>query len=435
MPGHKGKAIKDFDLFALDVTELPQTDNLLSPKSAIKKAEELAADAYGAGSTVFLTCGSSAGVLAMMLYIGGGKVIVSRDCHISAINGIALAGIDPIFVFPSDGNMISAVDLIEKIDRHPGMPVFVTYPNSYGQCFDIESVAKSCKANGSVLFVDEAHGAHFAFDKGFPISSGEAGASFWVQSAHKTMPALNQASFLHMAQKESLQKMMKCVSMVHSTSPSFPIMLTMDLARDYFTKNKGQIESWIDTCIKICEDINDIEGIACNRFGKGVFDFDRTRLCINTAGRGVSGYDAQKHLMNCGIQPEMANAEGVVLITSPLCLNFRKKLLSALNNLQSGSIRVGNERLMPKPQKAIGIREAMLMEQNAIPYEKVKAGMIAGRAVGLYPPGLPLLVPGEILDDDCIGYLDYYIRKGHEIFGMDDGAFAYIGNDVLINSK
>ena len=311
VPGHKGSsAIMGAGArlweraLQYDLTELPGLDNLHCPAGVIRDAQRLAAEAYGADHTYFLVNGSTAGVLASMLAATrpGDTVIVDRGCHSSVYNGLVLGRLNPVYirrqVDPATGIPLSAdaaevERAFEKTRR--AKAVVITNPTYYGICSDIRTIAATAHKNGALLIVDEAHGAHLRFWSGLPDSSLDTGADLVVQSAHKTLPAMTQGSWLHVkgggVDKERLERML---GMLQTTSPSYVIMASLDNARHAMQKEgAGYLEEVLGYAEYARLEINGMgKGFLPGREyfrAKGCRDFDGTKLIINCTGAGLTG--------------------------------------------------------------------------------------------------------------------------------------------------
>ncbi|MBQ3109138.1 MAG: aminotransferase class I/II-fold pyridoxal phosphate-dependent enzyme, partial [Clostridia bacterium] len=240
MPGHKGRGLAGFwrqELARWDVTEISGTDNLHSPEGAILEAERAASKSFGSEHTIFLVNGSTAGVVAMMMLAKErGSILVDRECHSSAISGAALADAEIAFIQPrihkklGRPGVISAEDLDEALTRTGARSVLITSPNYYGLCADLPALSAVAQKHGAWLMVDAAHGAHFPFSDQLPASPAGY-ADIWVNSAHKTLNALNQAALLHLGKGVSLPRARQMLAMVETTSPSYLIMASLDWAR------------------------------------------------------------------------------------------------------------------------------------------------------------------------------------------------------------
>lgn len=455
MPGHKGgkgfKYTKEGnvflrDLINFDLTEVEGLDNLHCPQGIIKQGEELLSKLYNSTKSYFLVNGSTGGNLAMIFssFEEGDKIIVERNCHRSVFNGIIMRRLTPIYVnnyldekynAPLSMDMEHFFNVIEENRDAKG--IIITYPNYYGICCDIEAVVKKAKLYNMKVLVDSAHGAHFGAHKQLPKSALKLGANMVVTSCHKTMPSLTQTAYLHVGQGIDIAKTDFYVSAFMTTSPSYLFLCSMDYGRffleEYGEKVYGEL---IRLSRKYREKINAIEGfyiinksdLCFSRKGKNkeevnckfVCDLDETRYIINLS-KGLSGHLLLKYLRDNKIQAEMSNASNVVLIFSPFNEEEDfKKLYDVLRKcelktLKSNEVKVMKfhipaQKFMPfevmfKKKIKVSIREALnkICATNIVPY----------------PPGVPIVVVGEIIDQEAIKQIGYYISSQCDILGIE----------------
>lgn len=452
MPGHKGKACDDMaswlaqNMWNVDVTELPDTDNLHMPQGPIAQAQRLMAEAVGADESFFMVNGSTGGVYAMMLSVcrPGDSIIVARNCHKSVINGLVLAGLNPIYIWPDtlDEWHIAGQVTPEQIDgallEHPEVTaVLITSPDYYGLCADVEGIAQVCHNHNIPLLVDEAHGGHFPFHPKMPPSAGRCGADIWVNSLHKTLPALTQASVLHMRRGLVDQgRIKKALKLVQTTSPSYVFMASMDIAR-YFMVHSGYgaLDELMDSIADIAEAVQRMRGILMmgeEVAGKhGVAFKDPTRLCFNVSGLGMTGYGAEAILKRAGVQVEFGDIFNIVLIATVMdntdAFAQLKNALCGLAANEHDSSYIWNKMLpvLPEARQVMAPREASLGEVEYIPVIASK-GRIAAEAVGMYPPGIPLICPGEAINGEIIDILNSAAAAGCGLFGLENDKIAVV---------
>jgi len=385
MPGHKGT------LDPYDMTELTSTDDLYHAQGGIREAERLIARAAGAGDAILLTGGSTAGNLAMMLYASTRyrTVNVPRTAHVSAVSGLIL------------GDM----------DVGESGAVFVTRPDYYGRAGELPKA--------ELLMVDEAHGAHFNWWDS-PPNAGRLGADLWVQSAHKTLPALTGGAWLFMKDAGLYPQMLHLLRMIMSSSPPFPIMRSLDNARAYMDAHGAQaLKNTAQLCDALREKVNALDGLSSPRMD------DPTRIVVNVSGRGLTGFHAVDLLHDLGVDAEMGDTEKVVFIAT-VCdepTSF-DRLYQALVRLPQGS----DKPISPVP--AYGIprmrpRQAALSPIESVPLETAQ-GRIAARAAGLYPPGSAWLMPGDEITKESIEALSDAHRAGAGLFGLPNGEITVV---------
>lgn len=442
MPGHKARGMGGFwraELIGWDVTELSPTDDLHCPEGVLKRAQEDCARTFGAAESFFLVNGSTAGVLAMLLSLPReSKILLGRDCHRSALSGAALAGHDCRFVSPPYEEawglhgMVTAEALDRALSDFPADAVLLTSPNFYGLSGDIAAWAEAAHRHGALLFVDAAHGAHFPFGKSFPEHPAGL-ADLWVHSAHKTLNALGQAAILHRGKSCPIPawRVQQALAMVQSSSPSYLLAASLDWARySAFT-----MQDW------------DAQALRCRRFGKqaarlpglrvldqkivgsaGVAGQDPTRLVIDVAERGISGFEAAKALEERNVFVEMADARRLVCICTPSDdPEWYDRLLEALQAMPYGRRRSAPVVLPAEyPERVMSMREAALHEDLVrVPLPEA-AGRIGGEAAGPYPPGIALWTPGERIRQEDVDVLAEQKAQGGGTFGVREGLVAVV---------
>lgn len=384
MPGHKGVLSPD------DTTELVRTDDLYAPYAGIAEAEQLAAAACDAGHTIMLTGGSTAGLMAMILstVAPGESIIMARNVHHAVLSACIWGGIDAIF----------AENIPEAVVNHPrARAVLLTHPDYYGNCVDVESMARLAHSSGMLVLVDEAHGAHFSWWLN-PQSAGRLGADCWVQSAHKTLPALTGAAWLHLAPHMDAARARRFLRMVQTSSPPFPILESLDDARDWMDQHG------ISALDNLCAELASLRTKIAKVDGyENMHSDDPTRLVIGTRGRGYTGLEVQDLLSTHGIDVEMADEEKIVCI----CTVFDKprafaRLLAGLKYIPAGEPLPPLAVTIPTPGKRMmSLREAALSPQEAVALKEA-VGRTISVSAGMYPPGIPLILPGEQVTAACV---------------------------------
>lgn len=435
MPGHKGRGLAGFwreELPLWDVTELSNTDNLHAPLGAIAGAQESMAEAYGAKASFFVVNGATNAVQAMILALDNrDTLLLARDCHRSAVNGAALRGIETRFVSPRYDEerglpgMVTPEDLDRALAKTHASAALITSPNAYGFCADVKGLAKAAHRHGALLLVDGAHGAHYPFSDALPRGLGGV-ADLFAHSQHKTMDALTQAASLHLGEcRISAEQIRRALAMTETTSPSYLLMASLDWS--VFMARRRDWTGQVRRCTALEKRIESIDGLSMmhDPVGFGVCERDRTRLVINVTKRGCTGYEAQSFLETKGVYIEMADAQRLVLITTP---NddpaWYERLIDALNELPKRKPlpprKHGEGILFSENERRAGIREATFAASEQIPLLQAQ-GRIASEPVGIYPPGLALVMPGEAFDSRAITYLTKQAQIGGELFGVRDG--------------
>lgn len=438
MPGHKGIGASDGkNIFKNDVTELDDTDNLLSPTSYIDESQKKLAEIYGTVSTHYLLGGSTCGIYAMIFLAAGegDKIIVDRFCHKSVISAIILCGAEPIYILPEfnyqfgipGGMKPSAVE--EAVRACPeAKAVILTSPSYYGTVSDISSVSKIVHDADMLLLVDEAHGAHFHISDALPKSAVELGADMAVQSVHKTLGALSGGSLLHIATEKIVGwRIEEVLTMFQTSSPSYGVLCIFEDAvfdsLNYGKKYKALI-SQID---KSRAEVNKLgKAYWCGEElcgGCGIFDVDKTRIVINFSRLQISGYAASEILREkYKIETEMADDNNVVCIATPFnAISHIKSLENAVISMTKNLSAVSGKKAlfsMPDSVAHLSPRGAYMSPCETIDMSEAE-GRIVRRAVCKYPPGIPVLVPGEEITAAHIKYITDAVENGADVTGIE----------------
>lgn len=442
MPGHKlGKGIPVHFLensHLLDITEIPGFDNLHDPVGIIKEAQQLAATAYGSDHAFFLVNGSTCGIQAAIMTIckPGDKLIVARDCHKSVIGGMMLAGVRPVYIKPGFDRSFGITTVVETedirkalLDNPDAAGVLITRPNYYGVCSDIKAVSELVHSFNRVLIVDEAHGAHLKFSKRLPCSALEHDADICIQSAHKTLPAFTQGAYLHVKGSRVDIGMLKYfLRIIETSSPSYIIMAFLDIARAIM-QDMG--ESLINGLL---EKLDAFEEKLCGRTGYRILSreygenacIDRTRLVINVANTGKTGFKVGKILeKKYNIHVEMSDLFNIVCITTTADTeNEFERLYSALCGIESSLTKRAKSTDIYVSEPEIPLQKLELREvmQAASVRRKLTEaeGMVSKDIITPYPPGIPVICPGEVVSRDVIRYIERIIGAGGVVNGVSD---------------
>jgi len=432
MPGHKkGRGIhRRFarlmrtNPFAIDMTEIPGLDDLHNPVGPIKESQQRAARLFGADRTFFLVNGSTVGIHAALLSVcrRGEEVLLPRDMHRSVIGACILAGLKPRYLplqldaeylipYPSAPEEIAAM-----LERYPLIrAVFQVYPSYYGLAGDLSKTAEVVHRYNIPLVVDEAHGAHFIFSGELPQTALQSGADISIQSTHKTLDAFTQASMLHVKSKIiDDSKIARQLGILQSTSPSYLLMASLDAATGHLEMSGRRL---MGKTIKIAryirEQISRIPGIKylgedlCGL--SGVTAVDPTKIYISLTDLGLSGYQAAEMLLKkYHIQVELCDRFCILCMlsigSSP---EDGDRLISALTDIASKTLPDGGEKSLPgpvyipPPQVILNPEEAWFAQLRQV-LLKEAVGEVAGELVAPYPPGIPLLCPGEMITNEIV---------------------------------
>ncbi len=429
MPGHKNnksyfkEKLKTLDLIDIDITEIPGADHLHVPTSSIMNSQKKLSEYYQSHKSYFLVNGSTCGILSMIFATTkrNDKILVNRNAHQSVMNGILLNGLAPVYVMPvvdeKTGMIlgITAEALEEQLMSHPEIvTVLLTYPSYEGICFDIKSISKIVKKYNCYLIIDEAHGSHLLSHEALPISACESGADIVVQSAHKNLPAFTQGAFLHIYNDSLEASIEKYLKVFQSSSPSYLIMASLDLSVDFLlSESHLKMKELLD---HIREFIRQIEktnyevinwGIDDNRLP---FTFDKTKLIISGLPLGIDGKTLEKLLRyNYQIQVEYSTDNFIVLIASVFNTSKDfKKLLKALLAIEK---KFKKEKLPCKKTLLLDDVRVKIKPDQIEKYNyEIKnihacLGKIAYESVIPYPPGIPLINPGEEITKEALNQL------------------------------
>ncbi|WP_270182924.1 aminotransferase class I/II-fold pyridoxal phosphate-dependent enzyme [Alkalihalobacillus sp. CinArs1] len=448
VPGHKNGAIipameQAEEVFkhvmAIDATELTGLDDLHDAYGVIKEAEELASELYGSAQTRFLVGGSTAGNLAMMMAVcqQGDTVFIQKNCHKSIINGLRLTKAKPVFISPEMEHRsqvatgITVGSLKEAIRIYPEARTLVlTNPNYYGMSVEIEKVIALAHEHHLTVIVDEAHGAHFGKSGYFPKSSIAHGADLVVHSAHKTLPAMTMGAYLHVVNEDYRSKVNDYLQILQSSSPSYPIMASLDLARYHLSslthEQLTQIVSEVDWFKK---SLNHIDGVTViDHATSSVSTIDPLKVTVQV--KGLSGFQLADELEQESIFPELADSLNVLLVLplAPKQENYKKTiqvfkeiaLKSRTNPVISYNIEIDKEISTP----AYSFEELEKMSKREIEVKEA-IGKISAKAVIPYPPGIPVVMPGERFTSKHVKFLLNVLSEGGHVQGM-------MGNTITI---
>ena len=445
VPGHKqGKGNPELTEFlgkqcmSVDVNSMKPLDNLCHPISVIKDAEELMADAFGAKHAFFMVNGTSSSVQAMVMSVckRGDKIIMPRNVHRSSINALIVCGAVPVYVNPGVNKRLGiplgmSVDSVRRaIALHPdAKAIIVNNPTYYGVCSDLREIVRIAHAAGMKVLVDEAHGTHFYFGDNMPLSAMSAGADMAAVSMHKTGGSLTQSSALLLGEGISEGYVRQIINLTQTTSASYLLLSSLDISRKNLALNGKKIFEWVTELATYgINEINKLGGLyAFSRElidGDAVFDFDPTKISVHTRDIGLAGIEVYDILRDrYDIQIEFGDIGNILAIVSvgDKILNV-ERLISALYEVKrlyskDSSGMLDHEYIEPvvmcSPQDAFYSRKKQLPLKETL-------GAICAEFVMCYPPGIPILAPGELITKDAIEYITYAKAKGCNLTGAED---------------
>lgn len=431
MPGHKNGRGLSPELLNCDVTELPLTLDLHSSCNAVKSSFRLLSERYGSDESYIVTCGSTSCIQAMLAAAlkPGDTLLAAADCHMSVINTCALCGFNLRFI-PKTLNREFLIpeafwDINEILDKYDDIKaVIITSPTYYGICADIPSVLESCHSRNIPLLVDEAHGAHFPASPLLPDSALLTGADAVCQSAHKTLNALTGAAFLHInGNLISRERLESALLMFQTSSPSYVIAASADIARDELYDNK----KWSDIC-RLCIEFK--EKIRQNTNIHVLDNDDCTRLVMNFSEYDITGCMIERILYeHYNIDIEMSDAENIVLIiTASNTAEELDELYGALVKI-AGRLQKSRSRLRlnepPVCTDLIQPQKAFFADSHEICLSE-SAGFISAASVCAYPPGIPIIAAGSRITKEQTEYIQYLDNAGARITGLNKGSIKVI---------
>ncbi len=438
MPGHKGGRLCSFsDVYKFDITEIDDYDNLHNPEGIIKNSQERASKLFESDYTFFMVNGSSGGNMAAILSVcgDGDKIIVARNSHKSVFSGIVLSGADVRYVYPevfNDTGIVGQVT-VESIEKSLGenpdtKAVFITSPTYEGFTADIEKIADLVHKNNAILIVDEAHGAHFNFNDYFPGSAIKLGADIVIQSVHKTLPSVTQTALMHIkGDRVNIENIKSALAMVQSSSPSYIFMSSIDRCCDFIEKEgKYYFDKYVDTLKEYREKFKTLKNIKI--IGEdfinicGVKSYDKGKLVFivnDTSTEYINKILIEKY----NIQLEAVGRNHIIAMTSVADTKEGfERLFNALCDIdkhikyeKSSVLNYCNVDIF----QTVSLRKAYFLEKEKVSlYESV--GKICGDFLIPYPPGIPVLCPGEVITSKALECICEFIDKGINVLGVDE---------------
>ncbi len=461
MPGHKGSQLyrrygyEEFlrRFMDCDITEIPGADNLFQAEGILQETQRRYARVYDVEHSYMLINGTSSGIIASVLasVSEGGQLIMARNCHKSVFNALSLKSIQPAYVYPEMMKehgilgQVAPVEIERAVREHPqAEAVILPSPNYYGICSDIAAIARIVHEHGKILIVDQAHGAHLKWlsrkepgREGHggidPQCAEEAGADIVINSIHKTLASFTQSAVLNLnSQRVDRYVLEDKLQAIQSTSPSYLLMASLDINADLLERHGVElVKDWNENLDWFYASVRKIPGIKVIEPG-GLLD--RSKINIDTSGLGITAAELESRLMEQGIFSELTTGNILMLMSG--IGNQRKdfqRLLEALGNIQQeiGVCRkqkaavgtaVENSGKMPKKAELFPVPKG----KKRVKLEDAE-GMICVSSIIPYPPGIPLICPGEKLEKEDLEYIAKLRRAGEKVIGVNDAGEVTVG--------
>ncbi|MCF6093542.1 aminotransferase class I/II-fold pyridoxal phosphate-dependent enzyme [Microaerobacter geothermalis] len=456
IPGHKkgvgmNPEFRQFigdNALSIDLINISPLDDLHHPHGMIREAQELAAEAFGADYTFFSVQGTSGAIMTMILSVcsPGDKIIIPRNVHKSILSAIIFSGATPIFIHPVMDPHLGIMhgittDAVRKaLEQHPEAKALVVInPTYFGVAANLKEIVELAHQYEIPVLVDEAHGVHIHFHDELPLSAMQAGADMAATSVHKLGGSMTQSSVLNV--KEGLvsaKHVQSVISMLTTTSTSYLLLASLDTARKQLAiYGKEMISKTIKLAKEARKRINEIPGLYC--FGEeivgreAIYDYDPTKLTIHVKDLGVTGYDVEKWLRHhYNIEVELSDLYNILCIVTPgdseesiSILIHALKELSTEFFLKRDAINLAKVHLPKIPVLAISPRDAFYAETEVVSLDDA-SGRIMAEFIMVYPPGIPIVMPGEILSDENIDYIRENIDAGLPVQGPEDETFQTV---------
>ena len=441
MPGHKRRALPFPNPYTIDITEIDGFDNLHHAEGLIREAEERAAKLYGADRSYYLVNGSTCGLLAAICAAArrGDKVLAARNCHKAVYHAISMQGLAAEFLYPAitRGDLqgqITAAQVEEALTKHPDIAVVIlTSPTYEGIVSDVAAIAACCHAHGAALIVDEAHGAHFGFGAGFPENAVRLGADAVIMSLHKTLPSFTQTALLHCnGTRIDPGRVARYLGVYETSSPSYLFMAGMDACIDLIREQGAELfaeyRRRLDAFYRDTADLAQLHVMRREDLCKEeAYDWDDSKLIIYAGAMG--GEELHQELLgHYHLQMEMVSADYVLGMTSLMDTDEgMRRLVTALHEIDEKNRRMAEPhetaeenrkteldgevpeagftaRMYRENPRRMQIYQALDLPYREVPFDEA-VGKMAADYVYLYPPGIPLIVPGEIITEEFIRHI------------------------------
>ncbi|ALS27414.1 aminotransferase class I/II-fold pyridoxal phosphate-dependent enzyme [Paenibacillus cisolokensis] len=455
IPGHKKGVGSDEEFrrfvgdnaLSIDLINIAPLDDLHQPTGVIEEAQKLAADAFGADYTFFSVQGTSGAIMTMILTVcsPGDKIIVPRNVHKSVMSAIIFAGARPVFISPArDANLgidhgITTRSVRRALERHPdAKAVLVINPTYFGICANLREIVELVHSYDIPVLVDEAHGALIHFHEKLPMSAMQAGADMAATSVHKLGGSMTQSSVLNVRKgRINPQRVQTIISMLTTTSTSYLLLASLDTSRRNLAINGHDLA---ERAIRLADQartaINRIPGLYCMGEevlgGEATYDFDPTKLTIHVRHLGITGYETENWLRDrFNIEVELSDMYNILCLVTPGdSEDTIDKLIRALQALSDefynrGEVKELVVKIPEIPQLSLTPRDAFYAETEIVPFRE-SAGRIIAEFIYVYPPGIPILLPGEVISQQNIDYIVDHVEVGLPVKGPEDRTIEYV---------
>ncbi|OMF22728.1 arginine decarboxylase [Paenibacillus sp. FSL H8-0548] len=455
IPGHKKglgsdpefRAFIGDNALSIDLINIAPLDDLHQPTGVIEEAQQLAADAFGADYTYFSVQGTSGAIITMIMTVcaPGDKIIVPRNVHKSIMAAIIFAGARPVFISPArDNNLgidhgITTRSVRKALERHPdSKAVLVINPTYFGICANLKEIVDLVHSYDIPVLVDEAHGVLIHFHEKLPMSAMQAGADMAATSVHKLGGSMTQSSVLNVRKgRVNPHRIQTVISMLTTTSTSYILLGSLDTSRRNLALNGHAIaEQAIALAQHARQQINEIPGLYC--FGEEIlgdeatYDYDPTKVSIHVRHLGITGYETENWLRDhFNVEIEMSDMYNILCLVTPGDTSDSvSKLIISLRGL-SERFHEGAEarelvvKIPDIPQLSLTPRDAFYGETEVVPF-KESAGRIIAEFIYVYPPGIPILLPGEVITQKNINYIVDHVQVGLPVKGPEDRSIEFV---------
>ena len=451
-PGHKGgrgmQRLLRQELGAsvqMDVSLMSELDDIHEPETYIKEAQELAAQTYGSDACFWAVNGTSQAIHAMLLTAlnPGEKLLLPRNVHRSVAGGLVLGGIEAVYLQPEYQpefgiQMQVTVQQIEAALAQDSKikAVLLTSPNYYGVAADVRAIADCCHAHNAVLLVDEAHGPHLGFSELLPPSALQCGADACAQSTHKILGAMTQCSMLHVqGARLDLQRAADVMSLLTTTSPNYLLMASLDAARAQVQAYGGEMAAVaVQAAAKLRSLCAAYSGLRVMEAADcGGLQLDTTKVTVNFAAWGYTGVEVGELFREAIVAVELVDAYNVLFLVTyaDVTTDYDEalaRIAAVLNKMQAqkrAPLQLAAAAKVPQTQAVLPLRDVFYRAKKAVPLAQA-AGKICGEQVSFYPPGIPVLLPGELVTEEIIAYCRAQKELGLPVSGPADSSLQTI---------